>query len=311
MYKKLIFAMITALSLMGWKSTTSVMAATIDPANSQNTVEQTSKTDDTEQDGTSSENSVATTPDKPKPQKQGWVVKGKSTYYYQSGKKAKGVVKIGQSHYLFNKNGVMLTGVRKTPHKTTYSYYKANGKRSENSASTKKAYYWIKKGKITGIKNNAKVVSQRPELPTGCEMTAVTMMLNFAGVKVSKFTVAKKTPRSSNPDKGFIGSPYKEYPGGYWVTPNGIKGVVKHYLGKAEVMTGDSLTAVKNKLLHSHLVVAWVKDVDGFSNHALALTGYHNGQFFYNDPWTGKKAAMSESSFLNHWRGDGLRALSY
>ncbi|WEV38282.1 C39 family peptidase [Lactobacillus sp. ESL0680] len=316
MNKKIIATMITVLALMGCKSTTTVKAATTTPADKQNTVQEANKTDTAKQDDNTKQNSAAsdsetTTTAKPKPQKQGWVVNGKKTYYYKSGQKIKGATTIGKSHYLFDKNGSMLTGVRKTPHHATYSYYGTNGQRREVSTSTKRAYYWIENGKITGVKNNAKVISQRPELPTGCEMTAVTMMLNFAGVKVSKFTVAKKTPRSSNPDKGFIGSPYKEYPGGYWVTPNGIKGVVKHYLGKAKVMTGSSLAAVKNKLLHSHLVVAWVKDVDGFSNHALALTGYHDGQIFYNDPWTGKKAAMSENEFINHWRGDGLRALSY
>ncbi|WEV70509.1 C39 family peptidase [Lactobacillus sp. ESL0785] len=248
---------------------------------------------------------------KPIVQKQGWINKSNKKYYYKNNRKVKGLVRLGKNYYLFNKKGVMLTGMRKKPKSTSYGYYKANGKRSEKSLATKKAYYWIKKGKITGIKNNAKVICQRPELPTGCEMTAVAMMLNFAGKKVSKFTVAKKTPRSSNPDKGFIGSPYKEYPGGYWVTPKGIKGVVKHYLGKAKVMTRSSLQAIKNKLLHSHLVVAWVKGIDNFSNHALALTGYHNGRIYYNDPWTGSKASISESSFVGHWSGDGYRALSY
>ncbi|MDF7639734.1 C39 family peptidase [Lactobacillus sp. ESL0791] len=260
------------------------------------------------------DNKKKPTPAKPvkkPPLKEGWVKHKQKTYYYKANKKVKGLMKIGEHHYLFNKAGVMLKGLRKTPHKSTYSYYRNNGQRSEKSIGTKKAFYWIKKGKITGIKNKAKVICQRPELPTGCEMTAVTMMLNFAGKKVSKFTVAQKTPRNSNPDKGFIGSPYQKYPGGYWVTPNGIKGVVKHYLGKAKVLTGSGLMAVEKKLLHSHLVVAWVSGVDGFSNHALALTGYHNGWIYYNDPWTGKKASMSQASFINHWSGDAYRALSY
>ncbi|WEV41031.1 C39 family peptidase [Lactobacillus sp. ESL0684] len=244
-------------------------------------------------------------------EKDGWVKVGKKTYYYKSGHLVKGLVKIGNFNYLFDKKGQMLTGVRKTPHQENYSYYRANGRRSEKSISTKKAHYWIKQGKITGIKNQAKVISQKPELPTGCEMTAVTMMLNFAGVKVSKLTVAKKTPRSNNPNRGFIGSPYKEYPAGYWVAPDGIKGVVKHYLGKASVMSGKSLKSIKKKLLRSHLVVVWVKGIDGLANHALTLTGYHKSKLYYNDPWTGKKSSISEKKFMPHWRGDGLRALSY
>ena len=243
--------------------------------------------------------------------KQGWIKRGKKKYFYKNNRKVKGLVKIKKYHYLFNKHGVLLSGLRKTPRKSTYSYYMTNGKRSEKSVSTKKAYYWIKKGVVKGIKNYAKCICQRPELPTGCEMTAATMMINFAGKKVSKLKIANETPRSSNPNKGFIGSPYKAYPAGYWVAPGGLKGVVKKYLGKAKIMTSCGLSAIKNKLLHSHLVVVWVNGMDGFSNHALTLTGYHNQQLYYNDPWTGAKAQINSTTFTSYWSRDGYRALSY
>lgn len=116
-------------------------------------------------------------------------------------------------------------------------------------------------------------------MPTGCEITAVTMMINFAGKKVTKQQAAKIMPRSSNPNKGFIGSPYKKYPLGYWVAPNGVKPVVKHYLGKAQNMTNCGLPAIKDKLINSHLVVVWAGMFDGISNHAITLTGYHGKRF--------------------------------
>ena len=243
--------------------------------------------------------------------KQGWIKRGKKKYFYKNNRKVKGLVKIKKYHYLFNKHGVLLNGLRKTPHKFTYSYYQPSGKRSEKSVSTRKAYYWIKKGVVKGIKNYAKCISQRPELPTGCEMTAATMMINFAGKKVSKLKIANETPRSSDPNKGFIGSPYKAYPAGYWVAPGGLKGVVKKYLGKAKIMTSCGLSAIKNKLLHSHLVVVWVNGMDGFSNHALTLIGYHNQQLYYNDPWTGGKAQINSATFTSYWSRDGYKALSY
>ena len=243
--------------------------------------------------------------------KQGWIKRGKKKYFYKNNRKVKGLVKIKKYHYLFNKHGVLLNGLRKTPHKSTYSFYQPSGKRSEKSVSTRKAYYWIKKGVVKGIKNYAKCISQRPELPTGCEMTAATMMINFAGKKVSKLKIANEAPRSSNPNKGFIGSPYKAYPAGYWVAPGGLKGVVKKYLGKAKIMTSCGLSAIKNKLLHSHLVVVWVNGMDGFSNHALTLTGYHDQQLYYNDPWTGAKAQINSATFTSYWSRDGYRALSY
>lgn len=227
-------------------------------------------------------------------------------------KKTTGYKKIGNYWYVFNKNGVVLTGVRKIPNKSTYGYFNASGHRQFKNTKTSKAYYWINKsGTITGIKNYAKVISQLPEMPTGCEITAVTMMINFAGVKVTKQQAAKVMHYSSNPNKGFIGSPYKKWPGGYWVAPNGIKSVVKHYLGTSQVMTGASMTSIKKKLLRSHCVVMWVGMFDGISNHAITLTGYHNGLIYFMDPWTGTKRSIKESTLKVHWALDAHRALSY
>ncbi|KRK07468.1 hypothetical protein FC52_GL000639 [Lactobacillus pasteurii DSM 23907 = CRBIP 24.76] len=146
---------------------------------------------------------------------------------------------------------------------------------------------------------------------TTSQKPAVIMMLNFAGVHISKTKAAAVMPRSSNPNRGFIGSPYKAYPLGYLVAPNGVKPVVKRYLGKAVNMTGYPISALKQKLLKSHLVVVWVGAFDTFSNHALTLTGYKGSTLFYNDPWTGKKASISEASFRVHWALDAYRALSY
>lgn len=227
-------------------------------------------------------------------------------------KKTTGYKKIGNYWYVFNKNGVVLTGVRKIPNKSTYGYFNASGHRQFKNTKTSKAYYWINKsGTITGIKNYAKVISQLPEMPTGCEITAVTMMINFAGVKVTKQQAAKVMHYSSNPNKGFIGSSYKKWPGGYWVAPNGIKSVVKHYLGTSQVMTGASMTSIKKKLLRSHCIVMWVGMFDGISNHAITLTGYHNGLIYFMDPWTGTKRSIKESTLKVHWALDAHRALSY
>ena len=242
----------------------------------------------------------------------GWKTENGHKTYVKSDKKLKGLHQINSSWYLFDKNGYLLTGLRKIPHTKGYGYFNNKGQRLFSNYKTAKAYYWInRKGKVEGIKNYAKVISQLPEMPTGCEITAVTMMLNFAGVKVNKHQAAAIMPRSSNPNKGFIGDPYKEYPLGYWVAPSGVKPVVKHYLGTAKIMTGYSLSAIRSQLLKSHLVVVWVGAFDAFSNHALTLTGYHGSRLYYNDPWTGKKSSMSEVTFRAHWSLDAYRALSY
>jgi bifunctional autolysin len=164
-------------------------------------------------------------------------------------------------------------------------------------------------GRIIGAINDAEVICQNPELPTGCEMTAVTMMLRYAGVNVDKFQVANETPRSSNGDYGFVGNPYSVT--GWWVFPTGIAPVVQRHLGTSQVMTGASLAAIQEKLNIGHLVVVWMANINGFVNHAITLTGYNASGFFYNNPWTGRKEAMSYGEFYSHWNADAQRALSY
>ena len=173
----------------------------------------------------------------------------------------------------------------------------------------RKTLYYDALGNVVKVFNDAEVICQNPELPTGCEMTAVTMMLRYAGVNINKFQVAAETPRSSNGNYGFVGNPYS--PSGWWVFPTGIAPVVQRHLGTSQVMTGWSLQSIKDKLNVGHLVVVWMANMNGFINHAITLTGYDSNGFFYNNPWTGRKEGMSFGEFYGHWNADAQRALSY
>lgn len=155
----------------------------------------------------------------------------------------------------------------------------------------------------------APLIGQRPQLPTGCEITATAMMLQFGGAKVDKMSLAKEMPRSSDPNKGFVGSPYSS--SGWYVYPGGLMGVVKKHMGTAKNMTGASLTSIKKQIHRNHLVVVWVANWDGFSNHALTVTGYSKTRIYYNDPWKKQRTSMSNSTMTSHRKGDANRALSY
>lgn len=175
-------------------------------------------------------------------------------------------------------------------------------------------YHMNQNGQIDYVLKDAPAISQRPNLPTGCEMTAVTMMLQYAEVNISKEQVANETPKSGNPYTGFMGNPYSNYGYGLWVAPSGIAPVVARHLGKSLNMTGWSLDALKNQLINRHLVVAWQAHMHGFGTHAITLTGFDGGGFFYNDPWTGQKNAhMGFGTFDWNWRSDPASrgALSY
>jgi len=156
---------------------------------------------------------------------------------------------------------------------------------------------------------NVPLIAQRPQLPTGCEITATAMMLKYAGADVTKMTLAKEMPRSSNPNKGFVGSPYSE--SGWWVYPKGLLGVVRNHVGTAKDMTGASFATLKTQINQGHPVVIWVAGVDGFVNHAITMSGYSKTRVYYNDPWTKKKTRMMQVSLNTHRSHDGYRALSY
>lgn len=193
--------------------------------------------------------------------------------------------------------------------KKGYVFYK-NGVIVHGKVTNKKVTYWAgTDGKIYAVKIDVPVISQMPELPTGCEMTAVAMLLQYKGIKISKFQVADQTPRSMNADAGFIGDPYS--PTGGWVFPQGIAPVVNKYLGKSVDLTGASISTIYKKLTQGHPVVVWMANFNTFSNHAIILTGYNKKSIFYNNPWTGKKEKISKSEFMIHWNDNERRTLSY
>ncbi len=83
---------------------------------------------------------------------------------------------------------------------------------------------------------NVPIISQTPELPTGCEATSLTMLLNYYGNNISKFEVADLMPKGkkpywynnqlygSDPNKEFVGSPYD--PNSYGIFKDPILGMI-------------------------------------------------------------------------------------
>ncbi|WP_105956930.1 C39 family peptidase [Apilactobacillus quenuiae] len=159
--------------------------------------------------------------------------------------------------------------------------------------------------------NNVPLIHQRPQLPTGCEITAVTMMINYAtGKKYTKTYMANQMPRSTNPNKGFVGSPYSKK--GWYVYPPALMKLVHKYVGSSINLTGKSTGYLKLYLKnHQHPIVIWVANVDGFPNHAITITGFTKNKLFYNDPWTGKKTNMDINKINIHRSHDDKRAISY
>lgn len=152
------------------------------------------------------------------------------------------------------------------------------------------------------------LIAQRPELPNGCEITAVTMMLQYAGAKVDKMEMAREMPRSSDPNYGYIGQPWDST--GITIFPPALMNLVEQYAGTAKDLTGQNFDAIKYQINIGHPVVTW-NTLYGFPYHALTVTGYDKNYVYYNDCWTDQTLQMGINQFINNWNTQNRRAISY
>lgn len=158
---------------------------------------------------------------------------------------------------------------------------------------------------------NVPIIEQRDfnnpqrDLVAGCEITAVTMMLQYAGAHVDKVQLANEMPRSDDPNQGYVGDPYGD---GWTIYPSALMNLVRKYAGSSVNLTGQD---VESQLIKNHPVVAWMT-MHGFSVHAITLTGFDANNIYYNDPWTGEKnASMGKRDFYSNWSTQAKRAISY
>lgn len=173
-----------------------------------------------------------------------------------------------------------------------------------------KTVYGKHADRISGKTLNVPIISQRPQLPTGCEITAVTMMLQYKGAKVDKVMLAKKMPYSSNPSKGYVGNPFTSH--GWTIYPPALMNLVKKYAGSSINLTGKSHATIEKQLRNNKPIVVWVSPMHGFTVHALVLTGYDQNNYYFNDCWTGKKnVKISKNQFNRMWGNQHKRAISY
>lgn len=152
------------------------------------------------------------------------------------------------------------------------------------------------------------MIAQRPELPNGCEITAVTMMLQYAGAKVNKMQMAREMPRSSDPNYGYIGQPWDGT--GITIFPPALMNLVEKYAGTAKNLTGQNFNAIKYQINIGHPIVTW-NTLYGFPYHALVVTGYDKNYVYYNDCWTNQTLQMGINQFINNWNTQKRRAISY
>lgn len=190
------------------------------------------------------------------------------------------------------------------------------------------------------------VIPQFPELPRGCEVTSLAMLLNHAGVTVDKMTLAKeirKNPATfekkegkiyyGHPNDGFVGDMYSFNNRGLGVYHTPIKELAETYLpDKIHDFTGDDFSSIKTHLSNEKPVwviintkynelpdayfQTWhtpsgVIDIT-YKEHSVLVTGYDDQYIYFNDPFSNiknKKAPIKE--FQAGWEQMGRQAITY
>ncbi|MBS4195101.1 C39 family peptidase [Lederbergia citri] len=193
---------------------------------------------------------------------------------------------------------------------------------------------------------DAPVIKQFPELPRGCEVTTLAMLLGSAGVEVDKMTLAEEikrdpTPRTinngeihfGNPHKGFVGNMYTFNEPGLGVYHEPILELAENYLPKKMVnLSGQSFDELKipisdgrpvwviinsqyRELEDSYFQIWHTKDGKvriTMKEHSVLITGYDDQFVYFNDPLTGKKNKKAPiKDFEKSWVQMGSQALTY
>lgn len=192
---------------------------------------------------------------------------------------------------------------------------------------------------------DAPLIGQLPELPRGCEVTSLAMLLGDAGVKVDKMELAEgvrkdPTPMTyqnerihfGNPNIGFVGDMYSFKNPGYGVYDKPIFHLAERYLpGKMVNMTGENFDSVLNKIkedktvwiitnvtfdvLKDHQFETW-DTPEGeikmtYKEHSVLVTGFDDNYIYFNDPLTNiKNSKADKKKFIEAWEQMGKRAIS-
>lgn len=193
---------------------------------------------------------------------------------------------------------------------------------------------------------DAPVILQNPELPSGCEITALTMMLQYNGINKNKMELLPEMKRDptpiqwgkdgkikywGNPNIGYVGDiTGKEK--GFGIYHAGLYDLLHAYIPTAVDLTGGSFdeleqyvsdgvpvlvwTTIRNTAPTDKQWVVWDSPLGPikttFQEHTVLLVGYDEQHVYVNDPLSGKKQyKVEKEQFIASWEALGKQALTY
>lgn len=194
------------------------------------------------------------------------------------------------------------------------------------------------------VKLDAPLIKQLPELPRGCEVTALGMLLAYHGIHVDKMELAENVRRNpakyrkvagnihfGNPHNGFVGDMYSFDRPGLGVYHEPIAELAEKYAGDKTIedFTGEDFDRIIHHLNHNRpvwvIINSWYKALpenqfevwhteDGpikitYRLHSVLVTGYDENYIYFNDPLNYRNKADKEN-FIKAWEQMGKQAIT-
>ena len=190
----------------------------------------------------------------------------------------------------------------------------------------------------------APLVKQLPELPRGCEVASLAMLLQYNNIDANKMTLAdqvRKNPRShkvtdgkvhfGNPNNGFVGDMTSFENPGLGVYHGPVAELAKRYVDPQRVrdFTGSDFSEIIQQLnekrpvwviinatykkLPKKAFVTWHTE-DGpvkitKREHSVLITGYDEKYIYFNDPLARETKAPMQP-FKEAWEQMGKQAIT-
>lgn len=193
---------------------------------------------------------------------------------------------------------------------------------------------------------NAPLILQYPELPRGCEVTSLAMLLQYSGNPVNKLKLANEIAKDNsyyitaygrifygNPEHGFVGNMYSLKEPGLGVYHKPIFDLLSKYLPDQAIdLTGrkfeDTLYFLSNDVPVWVITNTKFKELspDDFHiwytstipiqvtyfEHSVLLTGYDQQYIYFNDPLSKEKNQKAPiEDFKKSWEQMGKQSVSY
>lgn len=198
---------------------------------------------------------------------------------------------------------------------------------------------------LSKISLDVPLVNQKPELPRGCEVTSLTMIMKYAGIDIDKMTLAteikkdttpyQKTSKriyAGNPYDGFVGDMYNQNNFGYGVYHGPITELAKKYCSNNAVDlsdlefedilcvlqkgypiwvitngTYDSLDDSQFEFWHTPTGIVKIT----YKLHSVVITGFDDESIYINDPLSySKNIKLDREKFRKAWEQMGQQAVA-